>query len=75
MSKRAGEIFIAGGQPNITYNPRKKHKLEEQLKDYLDTGYKLLSVTGPTKSGKTVLCRKIIPIKKGVWIAGGQVQS
>lgn len=75
MSKKAGEVFIAGGQPNITYNPRKKHKLEEQLKDYLDTGFKLLSVTGPTKSGKTVLCRKVIPLKKGIWIAGGQIQS
>lgn len=74
-NKRVGEIFIAGGQPNVTYNPRKRHKLEEKLLDYLDTGYKLLSVTGSTKSGKTVLCRKMIPLKKGIWISGGQIQE
>ncbi|WP_223068089.1 hypothetical protein [Paenibacillus caui] len=73
-TKKVGEIFIAGGQPNITYNPRKTHRLEEQLLDYLDTGYKLLSVTGSTKSGKTVLSRKVIPLKKGIWVSGGQVQ-
>jgi hypothetical protein len=70
-----GDIFIAGGQPNITYIQRTQLSLEEQLQDYLDTGYKLLSVTGPTKSGKTVLCRKLIPKEDGVWITGGQVKT
>ena len=75
MKKKAGEVFIAGGQPQITYNPRKNHKLEDQLKDYLDTGYKLLSLAGMTKSGKTVLCRKIVPQKKGVWVPGGLIKT
>jgi len=75
VKKKASEVFIAGGQPSITYNPRKKYKLEEQLIEYLDTGYKLLSISGPTKSGKTVLCRKIIPTSKGIWIPGGQIQT
>lgn len=75
MKKRAGDVFVAGGQPNITYNPRTKYNLEEQLKDYLDTGYKLFSITGQTKSGKTVLTRKIVPQKKGVWVPGGLVQT
>jgi hypothetical protein len=72
---KASDIFIAGGEPNVTYNPRKDLLLEEQLDEYLDTGYKLLSITGPTKSGKTVLSRKIIPQIKGIWVPGGQVDN
>jgi hypothetical protein len=75
LTKRVGDVFIAGGQPQITYNPRRTHRLEEQLTDYLATGYKLLSITGPTKCGKTVLCRRVIPTKRGVWIQGGQIHN
>ncbi|WP_188066538.1 ATP-binding protein [Brevibacillus brevis] len=72
---RASDIFVAGGQPSVTYIPRGGLLLEEVLQEYLDTGYKLLSITGPTKSGKTVLCRRVIPTHAGIWIPGGQIQS
>lgn len=70
---RAAEVFIAGGMPRVTYNPRNSLKLEDTLNEYLDNGYKLISVTGPTKSGKTVLVNKVIPIDSCILISGGSI--
>lgn len=72
---RANEVFIAGGQPTVTYSSRVELGLEDYLNDYLDTGYKLLSITGPTKSGKTVLCKNVVDIEKSVWVSGGQIRN
>ena len=55
----------------MTYNPRADLRLEDRLRDYLDERHKILSVSGPTKSGKTVLLRSVI--KDGVWLAGGEI--
>lgn len=68
-------IFTAGGQPTYTYNPREHLCLEEQVCEYLDTRYKILSITGPTKCGKTVLIRAKIPRNQGIWISGGQIHE
>ncbi len=67
----AGQVFVAGGLPTVTYNPRAGLRLEDRLRDYLDERHKILSVSGPTKSGKTVLLRSVI--KDGVWLAGGEI--
>jgi hypothetical protein len=69
------EVFIAGGQPTLTYNPRSSLNLEQRFRDYLSTLHKVLSVSGPTKSGKTVLVRSIIPRNEGFWVSGGQLES
>ncbi|MBI2546322.1 hypothetical protein HYV81_04025 [Candidatus Woesearchaeota archaeon] len=71
---KVSEVFVAGGLPTITYNPRDNLNLEHQLKDYISTGYKLLSLTGPTKSGKTVLCQKGIPESQRIWVTGGAIK-
>lgn len=72
---KATEVFISGGLPTITYNPRVKLDLENKLIEYIDTGFKLISITGPTKSGKTVLCTKLIPQEKCVFLSGGTITS
>lgn len=72
---KATEIFISGGLPTVTYNPRTHLELENKLIDYIDTGYKLISITGPTKSGKTVLCTKLIPQEKCVFLSGGAISN
>lgn len=69
------EVFVAGGQPSYTYVPRKDLHLEEGIRDYLDTRYKILSVSGPTKTGKTVLVRSVIPRDDGIWISAGQIKT
>lgn len=43
----AGQVFVAGGLPTVTYNPRADLRLEDRLRDYLDERHKILSVSGP----------------------------
>ncbi|NUN63557.1 hypothetical protein HCU40_02070 [Pseudanabaena biceps] len=70
---KLSDVFVAGGFPSITYIARDEYQLESTMEDYLDARYKLLSISGSTKSGKTVLVRKTIPKRDSFWISGGQV--
>ncbi|MEM6349272.1 MAG: ATP-binding protein [Cyanobacteria bacterium P01_D01_bin.14] len=72
---KIGQVFVPGGQPIYTYNPRKASSLEERLQDYLDSPFKILSLTGATKSGKTVLARKNLPKNEAIWVSGGQINT
>lgn len=75
ITMKVSEVFNPGGFPVHTYNPRNQLELEKQFADYLDSGYKLLSLTGPTKSGKTVLCLQLISKEQGIWISGGDIRE
>lgn len=66
----AEEVFIPGGLPIYTYVPRNELQLERRFRDFLRTK-KFLSITGRTKSGKTVLAEKIFPRDQSVWFEGG----
>lgn len=72
---RARQVFIPGGQPTLTYNPRKELKLEESLEEAKDYLCKLVMMTGSTKSGKTVLTNKVFPKSESVWFDGGSFSS
>ncbi|MDA3949997.1 MAG: hypothetical protein PF508_12365 [Spirochaeta sp.] len=67
----AGDVFVPGGMPEHTYNPREKHGLEKKLRDAKKTARKIVSVTGMTKSGKTVLVARLFPRDSCVWFDGG----
>jgi hypothetical protein len=69
------DIFVPGGFPQHTYNPRLELRLEQKLSEANDNLCKLVTVTGQTKSGKTVLARKIFPTENSIWIDGGTVSS
>jgi len=73
--KQLEDVFNPGGFPDYTYNPRKQLTLEKDFKDYLTRGHKFLVLSGPTKSGKTVLCRRLIPLNEGIHISGGQIKD
>lgn len=60
---KSSEVFVPGGIPTYTYNPRKSKNIEDKLEDSA-TSFKLIVVTGPTKSGKTVLVNKIFQEEK-----------
>ena len=66
-------VFVAGGFPRHTYNPRLGLKLEENIGQATQNLCKLITVTGHTKSGKTVLVRKVFPPEDAIWIDGGGV--
>jgi hypothetical protein len=68
------DVFVPGGLPTITYNPREGLKLEDKVRDYLAERRKILTLAGPTKSGKTVLLHSILP-GTVVWLSGGGIGS
>ena len=72
---KSSDVFIAGGFPKITYISRDEYHLESTIVDYLDTRHKILSISGSTKSGKTVLVVKILPKQSSFWIPGGLVKD
>lgn len=69
------DVFVPGGFPRHTYNPREELRLEHRLIEAKENLCKLVTVTGQTKSGKTVLCKHIFPSEDSVWIDGGTVSS
>jgi hypothetical protein len=49
--------------------------LEQRVKDYLAERHKILSLSGPTKSGKTVLLRSILGDREVIWLSGGELDN
>ena len=71
-----GKVFVPGGMPELTYVPRTERDLERRLAEVEDNLCKLVVVTGPTKTGKTVLVRKVLQTERPlVWIDGGLVKT
>ena len=71
---RTSKVFVPGGMPDLTYVPRAERNLEEHLRTARDNLCKLVTVTGATKSGKTVLVRRIFPRHDSIWVDGGTVK-
>jgi len=72
---KISEVFTAGGVPNITYNSRENLELEDNLIMDLDIQGKIISITGPTKIGKTTLCKKVISMDNLILVSGGAIKS
>lgn len=69
-------VFVVGAAPTITYNPRDDRHLEQELNRYLDQGPgRALSISGPTKSGKTVLVERRLPRDEAIWIEGQDLDT
>jgi hypothetical protein len=70
------QVFTPGGQPSVTYVSRSHLGLEQRVGDALSRGFSINVVTGPTKSGKTVLCNHVLAqAGRSISIEGGQVRS
>ncbi len=67
------EVFVPGGFPRYTYNPRLSLQIESKVRQVLENLCKLVTVTGHTKSGKTVLVRNVLPREDAIWIDGGGI--
>jgi hypothetical protein len=72
---RVRDVFVPGGYPRYTYQDRAKHRVEQRLRDALERLNKFIAVAGPTKSGKTVLVRRVVALDDRVWIEGGHVKT
>jgi hypothetical protein len=53
------EIFTPSDYPLYTYVARDEERIEDRLREALATPGEIVSVSGPSKSGKTVLIEKI----------------
>ena len=72
---KATAVFTPGSLPEYTYNDRADLKLEWKLLDSIETKGFISSVSGPSKSGKTVLCETVIGKRKMLLITGGGMSS
>lgn len=63
--------------PQHTYVARTERELEQRLRAATDNLCKLATLTGSTKSGKTVLANRVFPRTTGenIWIDGGSVKA
>lgn len=77
MLKRShrDDVFVAGGQPTVTYVERAEDHVERNFARAIASPNEIVSLSGPTKTGKTVLCRRILGKREHVWIDGGQVRD
>ncbi len=69
------DVFTVGGIPTVTYYPRADLRLEDTVRNYLRAGNRILSVTGPTKCGKTVLLSSVLSREHTIWIDGGDIKT
>ena len=65
-------MFVPGGLPDAAHIARTSRSLEHRLPAAQDNLCKLVTLTGPTKCGKTVLAKKVFPADQVVWIDDGR---
>src|SRR5580658_8860532 len=75
MAAHRDDVFVAGGQPTYTYVERSAEHIELKFARAIATPNQIVSLSGPTKTGKTVLCRRTLGDRQFVWIDGGQVSN
>lgn len=68
------KVFIDGGQPNLTYVSRADLGLETTVREYNEDGGCFMAATGPTKAGKSVLIRRVLP-NNHLIVEGGQIKT
>lgn len=60
MKLRATDVFKINGFPEHTYVDRSEVRLETLLADAFEIDNVVVSISGPSKSGKTVLVSKTV---------------
>lgn len=72
------DVFRPASYPRYTYINRKfdrDNTYESKLKRALRSPGRLISITGPSKTGKTVLCHSVIDEDKIIDLSGAQIQT
>jgi hypothetical protein len=71
---KANEVFVPGAFPQHTYVERSAQRLEATLTDALATPGQVVSLSGPSKSGKTVLVERVVSRDLLITISGASVR-
>ncbi|MGB8476695.1 MAG: hypothetical protein WCE61_21650 [Candidatus Acidiferrum sp.] len=72
------EVFVTDGFPEHTYVSFEAGQKETELREGLEQKNKIISVSGPSKSGKTTLCDRVFGKEKGVsrmYVTGDSVNK
>ncbi|MBV1795633.1 hypothetical protein [Siccirubricoccus sp. G192] len=69
------QVFTPNDFPTHTYVRRADDESEERIRYALQTPKQVISLSGPSKSGKTVLVEKIVGAEKLVKIPGSVVKK
>ena len=72
---RATEVFTPSEFPTVTYVSRNELALEMRLQNAIDTPGEVIWVSGPSKSGKTVLIEKVVGLDNLITVTGAGVAS
>lgn len=75
MTLKAQKVFTPGGFPEHTYIEREEKDYETQLKDALDARGHIISISGPSKSGKTVLVERVVGDENLITITGAGIEN
>lgn len=75
MTLKATDVFVPGAYPQHTYVTRAAEGLEETLRDSLSTAGQIISLSGPSKSGKTVLVENVVGRGMLIQISGATIHS
>jgi hypothetical protein len=71
FNMKANDVFTPATLPKHTYYDRSDLHLEQNLLDAVDTPGIIAAVSGPSKSGKTVLCESVIGLGSMLLVTGG----
>jgi hypothetical protein len=72
---KARDVFTPGRFPTVTFVDDHLKDKEKQLANALDTGGLLVSISGPSKSGKTVFVEKCLGKENLLQITGAGITS
>jgi hypothetical protein len=70
---RATEIFTPGSFPKYTYIEQTDKRYEDRLRDGLETPGQVIALSGPSKSGKTVLVERVVGRDNLITITGAGI--
>ena len=68
-------VFTPSDMPSYTYVQRPTHNLEERLRQAFEVPKMIISISGPSKSGKTVLVHKVVERDNLIHLYGATIRT
>jgi hypothetical protein len=72
---QATEVFTPTDVPTLTYVERASRNFEADLRNAFNIPKMIVSISGPSKSGKTVLVTKVVALENLIHIYGASIKT
>jgi hypothetical protein len=72
---QATEVFTPTAVPTLTYVGRTSRNFEADLRNAFNIPNMIVSISGPSKSGKTVLVTKVVAPENLIHIYGASIKT